>query len=400
MKCVNLSKENMKKLALLIAMTILVYNGVKHIDVVFNCIVRILGLVFPFIIGGCVAFVLNIPMSAIERHLFDRYEGKHQKFVRKIKRPLSFLMAVILVVGVVILVAVFITPQLGETIGSIINQIPKFFNQVQIWINELMNEYKWVADQLGEMEIDWNSLSKSLISFLQTSIGSAFSSTMGFAFALINGVVTFFLGFVFAIYVLFQKEKLSVQVKKLMYAYMKESHADWVIKVLHRTNRTFSRFLSGQCCEAVILGSLFFVVLTIFKMPYALLISVVIAFLSLIPIVGAFMGCAIGALLILMVNPWEAIGFVAIFLVLQQIEGNLIYPRVVGSSIGLPAIWVLVAVTVGGSAFGIVGMLVFIPLTSVVYSLMREWLYKRLKAKNIPKEKFEKQTDIKKMAEK
>ena len=391
----NLSKENMKKMALLIVMAILVYNGVKHIDVVLDCIIKLLGLVFPFIIGGCVAFVLNVPMSAIERHVFERYHGKHQKLVSKIKRPLSFFMAVILVVGVIILVAVFITPQLGETIGVIINQIPKFFNDVQVWINQLMDEYKWVADQLGQLEIDWNSLSKSLISFLQTSIGSAFSSTMGFAFALINGVVTFFLGFVFAVYVLFQKEKLSVQVKKMMYAYLKESHADRIIEVLHLTHRTFSRFLSGQCCEAVILGTLFFVTLTIFKMPYALLISVVIAFLSLIPIVGAFMGCFIGALLILMVNPWEAIAFVAIFLVIQQIEGNLIYPRVVGSSIGLPAIWVLVAVTVGGSAFGIAGMLVFIPLTSVVYSLLREWMYKRLSDRHIPKEKFEKRSNKK-----
>lgn len=385
----------MKKMALLIVMAILVYNGVKHIDVVLDCIIKLLGLVFPFIIGGCVAFVLNVPMSAIERHVFERYHGKHQKLVSKIKRPLSFFMAVILVVGVIILVAVFITPQLGETIGAIINQIPKFFNDVQVWINQLMNEYKWVADQLGQLEIDWNSLSKSLISFLQTSIGSAFSSTMGFAFALINGVVTFFLGFVFAVYVLFQKEKLSVQVKKMMYAYLKESHADRIIEVLHMTHRTFSRFLSGQCCEAVILGTLFFVTLTIFKMPYALLISVVIAFLSLIPIVGAFMGCFIGALLILMVNPWEAIAFVVIFLVIQQIEGNLIYPRVVGSSIGLPAIWVLVAVTVGGSAFGIAGMLVFIPLTSVVYSLLREWMYKRLSDRHIPKEKFEKRSNKK-----
>ncbi len=391
----NLSKENMKKMALLIVMAILVYNGVKHIDVVLDCIIKLLGLVFPFIIGGCVAFVLNVPMSAIERHVFERYHGKHQKLVSKIKRPLSFFMAVILVVGVIILVAVFITPQLGETIGVIINQIPKFFNDVQVWINQLMDEYKWVADQLGQLEIDWNSLSKSLISFLQTSIGSAFSSTMGFAFALINGVVTFFLGFVFAVYVLFQKEKLSVQVKKMMYAYLKESHADRIIEVLHMTHRTFSRFLSGQCCEAVILGTLFFVTLTIFKMPYALLISVVIAFLSLIPIVGAFMGCFIGALLILMVNPWEAIAFVVIFLVIQQIEGNLIYPRVVGSSIGLPAIWVLVAVTVGGSAFGIAGMLVFIPLTSVVYSLLREWMYKRLSDRHIPKEKFEKRSNKK-----
>lgn len=384
----DLNKETMKKIILLIVAAILIYTGVQRLDIVFDVIIGITKLLFPFILGGCVAFVLNVPMKGIEKHLFDGYKGRRQKLVKKIKRPVSFFLTLIFLFGIIFLVVVFITPQLGETIGAIIDQIPKFFNEVQIWLNQMAEQYKWIADQIGAMEIDWNSISRTIINILQTSIGNVFTSTMGIAVAIFNGVVTFLLAFIFAVYVLFQKEKLSIQVKKMLYAYLKEKHAERIIEVLKMSNKIFSRFLSGQCCEAVILGTLFFITLTIFKMPYALLISVVIAFFSLIPIVGAFIGCIIGALLILMVSPLEALGFVAIFLILQQIEGNLIYPRVVGGSIGLPAIWVLVAVTVGGSVFGIAGMLIFIPLTSVLYALVRQWLYARLKERNISEDKF------------
>lgn len=384
----SLNKETMKKLILLIVAAILIYTGVQRLDIVLDVIIGILKLLFPFILGSCMAFVLNVPMKAIEKHLFNNYKGRRQKLIQKIKRPLSFLLTLIFLLGIIVLVVVFITPQLGETIGAIIEQIPKFFNEVQIWLNQMADQYKWLADQIGTMEIDWNSISRTIINILQTSIGSVFTSTMGIAVAIFNGVVTFFLAFIFAVYVLFQKEKLSVQIKKILYAYLNEKHADRIIEVVKMANRIFSRFLSGQCCEAVILGTLFFITLTLFRMPYALLISVVIAFFSLIPIVGAFVGCFIGALLILMVSPLEAFVFVAIFLILQQIEGNLIYPRVVGGSIGLPAIWVLVAVTVGGSVFGIAGMLIFIPLTSVLYALVRQWMYARLKERNIDEQKF------------
>ena len=191
-------------------------------------------------------------------------------------------------------------------------------------------------------------------------------------------MVTFFIALVFACYVLLQKEKLSVQVKKLMTAFMPEDWKNIVLAFASVTHKTFSNFLAGQCLEAVILGIMFFIVMTIMGMPYALLISVLIAFTALIPMVGAFIGCGVGVFLIFMVNPTKALIFVIVFLVLQQIEGNFIYPYVVGNSVGLPSIWVLVAVSVGGSLMGLVGMLIFIPLVSVIYTLLKGIVNRRL----------------------
>ena len=197
-----------------------------------------------------------------------------------------------------------------------------------------------------------------------------------------SGVTTFVIAFVFACYILLQKEKLRVQVRKVMYAFLSEKRVEWCLEVSSLTARSFSNFLTGQCVEAMILGMMFFIAMTIFNMPYAMLVGVLIAFTALIPIFGAFIGCVIGAFLILMVDPLQALGFVIMFLVLQQIEGNLIYPKVVGSSVGLPSIWVLAAVTVGGSLMGVVGMLIFIPIVSVVYNLFRASVYKRLRKKH------------------
>ena len=210
------------------------------------------------------------------------------------------------------------------------------------------------------------------------------SSTVSAAMSIISGVTTFFIGFVFAIYILLQKETLSRQFKKLMRAYLPEAVTDRTLEILHLIYETFSSFFAGQCLEAVILGTMFFIVLSIFQLPYALLIGVLIAFTALIPLFGAFIGCAIGAFLMLMVEPLNALVFLIIFFVLQQLEGNLIYPHVVGNSVGLPSIWVLVAVTIGGSTMGIVGMLVFIPVCSVLYTLLREAVNKRLNKKNPP----------------
>ena len=193
-----------------------------------------------------------------------------------------------------------------------------------------------------------------------------------------SGVTTFVIAFVFACYILLQKERLNIQIRKIMYAYMKKDLVKKVLDVCSLTYKTFSSFLTGQCVEAVILGTMFVIAMSVFRLPYALLVGVLIAFTALIPIFGAFIGCFVGAFLILMVAPMKALMFVIMFLVLQQIEGNLIYPKVVGSSVGLPSIWVLAAVSIGGSLMGVVGMLVFIPVVSVLYTLLRNNVYGRL----------------------
>ena len=214
-------------------------------------------------------------------------------------------------------------------------------------------------------------------------------STITVARSIISGLTTFFIAFVFACYILLQKEKLNIQVKKVMFAFIPRGKAEAALEVFSLTYNTFSSFLTGQCVEAVILGSMFVVSMSVLKIPYALLIGIVIAFTALIPIFGAFIGCAIGAFLIFMVNPVKALIFVILFLILQQIEGNLIYPHVVGNSVGLPSIWVLAAVSIGGSLMGIVGMLIFIPIVSVLYALFREIVYLKLKQQQIDPSEIE-----------
>lgn len=241
--------------------------------------------------------------------------------------------------------------------------------------------YPDVVSMIHTLEFDWEKTVKDVVGFLSNGAGTMLASTLDAAASIASGVMNFFVGFVFAVYILLQKETLSIQIKKLLKAFLSEKHYEKIIGVAALTEKTFSSFLAGQCLEAVILGLMFFVVLSILRMPYALLIGVLITFTALIPMFGAFIGCAVGAFLILMVNPVQALVFVAVFLVLQQIEGNFIYPHVVGGSVGLPSMWVLAAVTVGGNAMGVVGMLVFIPLCSVIYALIRETVNNRLAVK-------------------
>ena len=209
------------------------------------------------------------------------------------------------------------------------------------------------------------------------------STTMSAVSSIVSGLATFFIAFSFACYILFQKEQLHIQIRKVCFAFLSKQKANALLKICSLIYRTFANFLTGQCLEAVILGSMFAVTLSILKMPYALLIGILIAFTALIPIFGAFIGCALGCFLIFMVSPKQAMLFILVFLLLQQIEGNLIYPHVVGGSVGLPSIWVLAAVTIGGNLMGIAGMLIFIPLVSVCYTVFREVVYLRLKEKHI-----------------
>lgn len=224
---------------------------------------------------------------------------------------------------------------------------------------------------------------QSVIAFFKSGVGNVFDSTISVATSIVGAVTTFAIAFVFACYILLQKEKLHVQVKKILFAYLPEKRANNVLGICSLTYKTFSNFLTGQCVEACILGTMFFITMSIIRLPYALLVGVLIAFTALIPIFGAFIGCAVSAFLILMVDPWKALIFVIMFLVLQQLEGNLIYPKVVGNSVGLPSIWVLAAVSIGGSLMGVVGMLIFIPLLSVVYAIFRGDVYRRLEKKGI-----------------
>ena len=251
------------------------------------------------------------------------------------------------------------------------------------WAEEQFAAYPEITSRLENLSINWAELAKNLWDFLTTGVGSVVSSTISATMRVFSAVSTGFISFIFAIYLLLQKEKLGLQCRRALYALLPKRGADKVVEVCALSRRIFASFITGQCVEAVILGAMFFASMSLLGMPYALLVGCLIAVTALIPIVGAFIGCAVGAFLLLMISPMQALAFVVLFLVLQQIEGNLIYPHVVGNSVGLPSIWVLFAVTVGGKLMGIAGMLIFIPLTSVLYSLFRDWINQKasLKAK-------------------
>ena len=274
-------------------------------------------------------------------------------------------------------------PQLAGTFASLGKSIQDFIPQLQEWADHWFHNNKEIMNVVNNLEFDWNKVMEAAMEFLKNGAGSMLESTINTAKNIIGAVGTFFIAFVFAMYILLQKEKLGRQAKKVLFAFVRKGRAEAALEVLALTYKTFSSFLTGQCVEALILGSMFVIAMTLLRLPYALLTGIVIAFTALIPIFGAFIGCAVGAFLIFMVSPVQALIFIVLFLVLQQIEGNLIYPHVVGNSVGLPSIWVLAAVSIGGSLMGIVGMLIFIPLMSVFYALFREVVYIKLRQKKI-----------------
>ena len=383
----ELNQENIRKIKEIILFTAVIIVCLWKYETVLDILFFVLNILTPFILGGAIAFVLNVPMNFVQRHLFDEERIKKSKVSQKMARPVSMILVLIAVFGIVAIIMFILIPQLGETFANLGRSIQAFIPQIQEWASRLFNDNKEIMDMVNNLEFDWNKIMDTGINFFKNGAGSVVNSTITAAKSIVSGLTTFFIAFVFAIYILLQKEKLGVQAKKVLFAFVRRGRAEATVEVLSLTYNTFSSFLTGQCVEAVILGSMFAVSMTILKLPYALLVGVLIAFTALIPIFGAFVGCGVGAFLIFMVDPMKALIFVVLFLVLQQIEGNLIYPHVVGNSVGLPSIWVLAAVSIGGSLMGVVGMLIFIPIVSVVYALFREIVYLKLKKNQIdPKE--------------
>ncbi|MBR6771437.1 MAG: AI-2E family transporter [Lachnospiraceae bacterium] len=373
----DLNAGNMKKIKRLILFTAVVCLIVIKIEVVLKSGTFLLEMTKPFLIGAAIAFVLNIPMSAIEKRLFARrqnfrYEG--------MKRPVSILLALIAIVLVFVLGVMIVVPQISKTMGDLGNKIPQFLVNAQMYLEQTFASQPQLLALLEKFDpskIDWESMLNSVVNFMQSGLTSVLTSTVTVASGIINGVMNIFISLIFSLYILAQKEKLGEQAKRLLHAYCPDNLYCQILKIASLANRNFANFITGQCTEAIILGSMFVISMSIFGFPYAVLVGVLIAFTALIPIVGAFIGCFIGAFLIMVDDPMKALWFLVLFIILQQLEGNLIYPHVVGNSVGLPSIWVLVAVTIGGSLMGVGGMLIFIPLVSTVYTLVKEDVNKK-----------------------
>lgn len=379
----NLDKDNIKKIAMLISFAIL-FSWVINNAAMFLFVLRYLfGLISPFVIGAGIAFVVNAPMKGIEKGISRISEHKGFGFLKKINRMLSIILTFVLIIVLILAVFLLIIPELGRTALTWIDNMQPVFERWQDKAIRLAKDYPDLEEQIRNIDINWTNLSQKAVGFLSAGAGSMVKSTVNVATTVVNTIVNMVLALIFAIYVLSQKEKLKRQFKKLLYAYGKKNRVNWILDVMRLSNRTFSNFVTGQFLEACILGGMFFVAMSIFGIPYAIVVSVVIVVTALIPMVGAFIGCIFGVILIAMVNPMKALWFVILFLVLQQIEGNIIYPRVVGNSVGLPAIWVLVAITLGGNMMGVVGMILFIPLASVIYTILGKAVNDRVRKKGI-----------------
>lgn len=370
---------------LLILYTIVILSLAFHVEYAAGFLKTGFRLLFPFLVGTAIAFILNVPMRFIETKILGGLLGMKEK--NRLKRPVSLLLAILFVLVIVAVVSLVVVPELTGTLIGLKRLVPAFFENLQIQSERVFAQYPEIVDYINSIEVDWKALMEEVAAFITVGAGSILSSTVTAAVSIASGLATLSISFIFSLYILLQKETLARQFKRLFYAYFPEKTVDRGLTVLRMTERIFSKFFTGQCAEAVILGTMFFVTLTVLRMPFALLIGVLIAFTALIPIFGAFIGCAVGIFLMLMVSPVQAFWFTIIFFVLQQIEGNLIYPHVVGGSVGLPSIWVLAAVSLGGSMMGIVGMLVFIPLCSVGYALLKEHVGHQLARKHISGEK-------------
>lgn len=343
-------------------------------------------LLSPFAIGAVIAFVFNVPMRAIEKQL----DGIHKDGLR---RGLSIVLTIAALLLIITFVVELLVPQVQLTVASLQEKIPAFVDRtaqkLMVFMADNPEIQEWVQDALKMETINWSNILQNILTFLGNQVSTVMGGAVNVIGNLAGAIVNLVISLAFAIYCLARKDILVRQGRRILYSLLPEHTTDEIIRVMQLTNTTFSNFISGQCLEACILGALFAVAMAIMKMPYIPLVSVIIAVTALIPVVGAFVGCVVGAFFILVNDPFQAATFVAMFLIIQQLENNLIYPRVVGTSIGLPGMWVLVAVTIGGEVMGVGGMLLMIPLASVLYTLAREFTNRRLAERNIPAEKLQ-----------
>lgn len=339
------------------------------------------GMLSPFIVGAVLAFIINVPMRAIEGLL----KGIEKPGLRRlVAMCLTFVAVLLVLVGVFLL----LIPQMIETIQSLIPKLQTFFLRAEAFLQTQLKDNPWLLENLKLGELDWASLAEKAFQMVGNSVSTILTGAFSAIGTAASVVMNAFIAVVFTVYCLFQKETLARQGRKLLYAFLPEKIADQTVRILRLANSTFSNFLSGQCLEVVILGSMFAISMAIFGMPYIPLVSVLVAVTAFIPVVGAWVGCVFGAFLILVANPMQAVWFVLMFVILQQIENHMIYPRVVGTSIGLSGMWVLVAVSLGGSLMGVAGMFLMIPLVSVVYTLLGEYTHKRLDYRQIDPDKL------------
>ncbi len=359
-----------KSLLKVLLIAIAFYFAILRVDLLMGYISAFWSILTPFVAGGVLAFIINVLMVKVEKVL-------EKTKLKKSRRGIALLITVAILISLISGFLMIVVPQLVETISTLVVRLQIFINKIPIILESHSENLTFIEEYILGLNINWQDISQRISRTLQGFALSLVNSGPGFVSGIVDGFVNAFMAVIFAIYLLFGKEKNKSGLTDLLKAVADEKISNRVLYIFNLTYRNFAGFLSGQCVEAVILGAMFVVAMTIFRLPYAFLIGVIIAVTALIPVFGAFIGCIIGMVLIAIESPVQAFVFLAVFLVLQQFEGNVIYPKVVGNSIGLPSILVFMSVILGNSLMGVTGMLIFIPAVSVLYTLIKEFVNKR-----------------------
>lgn len=379
-----MDKATFRKYILIATYIILLYLGVSHIDAVASGVGYVFGVIKPLVIGACIMFVMNVLLKFYEKHLI-KVKILKLKNGAKLTRILCILLTYATFALLITILALVVIPQVTQSIRTLAVQMPSYLSMANTWIEDWGQQMGLTSGIWDFILNIWKQFEISLSDLIKNAATVAIDVTVNVTMWVFN----FFVGLVFAAYMLYSKEKLVKICKKVCYAVFKAPISDKIVEIAKEANVTFSRFIGGQLVEAVILGGLCFIGMLIIGIPYAPLISCLVGATSLIPILGAYIGTIPSAFIILMEDPIKAIVFVIFIIVLQQVEGNVIYPKVVGNAIGLDGLWVFVAIIVGGGLWGIMGMLIGVPLMAVIYSLVRQYTEKFVKKRGVSRDKYE-----------
>lgn len=350
-----------------------------NIQNMYSVFAYVFSLLSPILIGIALAFMLNIPMSFFENKVLKSLASSKKPFIKNLKRPLAILITLFMVFGIILTLFFFVVPQLSHSISTLINILPSSITSIEKSLSSSLHS----TDLFNKIWPIFSNIWKETLSAITSVTGSILANVVNLTIGITTTIVNFFMAFILSIYMLASKEKLLHQCKKLIYAFIPLKHANRMLEVIHISDKMFSAFITGQFIEAIIIGLMCFVGMTIFSMPYAILISIIISVTALIPIFGAFIGIIPGIFILLTVSPATAFWFIILIIVIQQIEGNIIYPKVVGGSLGIGGIWIMISMLIGADLFGILGMIIGIPLFGIFYTLLSRVVNSRLKNKDL-----------------
>lgn len=379
----KLDRKNVRIILLIITFAVVLYTVAQNLAAIYGAVATVWNVFGVVITGLAMAFVLNVPLKLFENRVFYGMSEDRRPYVRKMRRPVSLVCALVVTLGVIVILIAVILPQLTATVAEVASQLPDYINSVVQWLKDFLSGFGITVDALEDFSVDWEQVFSDLTTYLKegsanvlesaASAGSSVVSTVtDVGGSVISTVMNTFLGLIVAVYVLAQKERIGRFMKRCIDAFLPHRASSAISRIASMASETFSNFVAGQFTDSCILGVLCYVCMRIFRFPYPEVISVVIGVTSLVPMVGSFVGEVIGALLILIVSPIKALLFIVMVLAIQQVDGAFIYPRIVGKSVGLPGVAVFCAVIVGGNVAGVLGSLLGVPVCALLYALLRE----------------------------